>query len=60
MRACHVKPTSGHMGIKQTVHRVTEHFFWKGVTKDVEYIVRNCSVATLPFLRMDKCESKQK
>ena len=47
MRVCHVEPTSGHMGIKRTVHRVTERFFWKGVTKDVEYMVRNCSVATL-------------
>ena len=44
---CHVEPTSSHMGIKRTVHRVTERFFWKGVTKDVEYMVRNCSVATL-------------
>ena len=47
MRACHVEPTSGHMGIKRTVHRVTEHFFLKGVTKDMEYMVRNCSVAAL-------------
>ena len=39
MRACHVDPTSGHMGVKRTTHRVTERFFWKGVTKDIERMV---------------------
>ena len=29
MRACHVEPTSGHMGMKRTIHRITERFFWK-------------------------------
>lgn len=37
--ACHVDPTSGHMGIKKTVARVKERFTWKGVIKDVEAIV---------------------
>ena len=30
MRACHVEPTAGHMGIKRTIHRISERFFWKG------------------------------
>ena len=64
MRACHVEPTSGHMGIKRTVHGVTECFFWKGVTKDVECMVRNfcsytCLLVPLRFLLMGKCESKR-
>ena len=45
MRACHVEPTSGHMGMKRTIHRITERFFWKGVTKDVEHMVRTVYVS---------------
>ena len=41
MRACHVEPTSGHMGIKHTVCHISECFFWKGLNKDVEHMVRN-------------------
>ena len=37
--ACHVDPTSGHMGIRKTVARVKERFTWKGVYKDVEAVV---------------------
>ena len=36
MRAFHVEPASGHMGIS-TVCCITECFFWKGITKDVEH-----------------------
>ena len=32
-------PTSGHMGTKRTLSRITERFFWPGVTKDVENLV---------------------
>ena len=39
LKACHVDPTSGHMGVKKTTYRVTERFFWKGVTKDVANLV---------------------
>lgn len=41
IHACHADPTSGHMGVKRTANRVTERFFWKGVTKDVEKFVRH-------------------
>ena len=41
MRACHVEPTSGHMGIKRTVYHISECFFWKGLNKDVEHMVSN-------------------
>ena len=39
MQACHSDPTSGHMGVKRTIFRITERFFWKGVTHDVEKFV---------------------
>ncbi len=38
-KSCHVDPTSGHLGIKKTLSRITERFMWPGVTKDVEMLV---------------------
>ena len=37
--ACHEDPTSGHMGTKRTLARITERFIWPGVTKDVQELV---------------------
>ena len=37
--ACHVDPTSGHMGIRKMMARIKERFTWKGVYRDVEAIV---------------------
>ena len=37
--ACHVDPTSGHMGVKKTVARIRERFAWKGILHDVQQIV---------------------
>ena len=39
--ACHVHPTSGHLGVKKTIARVKERFTWKGVVEDVKNIVSN-------------------
>ena len=42
MRACHAEPTSGHYYGHKTYHlyRITARFFWKGLTKDVDHMVR--------------------
>ena len=40
LQACHVDPTSGHMGVKRTVRRIGERFHWHGLYKDVEEMVR--------------------
>ena len=37
--SCHVDVTSGHMGLKKTLARITERFAWKGMTEDVKRIV---------------------
>lgn len=37
--SCHKHPTSGHMGTKKTLARITERFMWPGVTKDVYQLV---------------------
>jgi len=33
--ACHRDATSGHMGTKKTLARITKKFMWPGVAKDV-------------------------
>jgi len=47
MTAYHVEPTSGHIGIKGAVYRFSERFFWKGLNKDVEQMVRNSILSGL-------------
>ncbi len=47
LRACHMDPTSGHMGVKRTVYRIEERFYWKGVIKDVEHTVSFINIATM-------------
>ena len=37
--ACHIDPTSGHMGKKKTIARIRERFAWKGIIKDVQQMV---------------------
>ena len=34
LKACHVDPMSGHMGVKQTLNRISERFIWPGMVKD--------------------------
>ena len=38
----HCDATSGHMGIKKTLARITEWYIWAGVAKDVCSLVSNC------------------
>ena len=45
--SCHRDSTSGHVGLKRTVARITECFIWPGVVKDVENVVRG---KTLPSM----------
>ena len=39
LRACHMDPTAGHLGVKKTVCRISERFMWKGIVKDVKSMV---------------------
>lgn len=38
-KACHNDKTSGHLGFRKTLARITERFAWKGVSKDAKEIV---------------------
>ena len=39
IKVCHSDATSGHLGFKKTMSRVTERFTWYGMTKDIEAVV---------------------
>ena len=39
LRSCHMDPTSGHLGMKKTVSRISERFWWRGIVKDVKEMV---------------------
>ena len=49
MKACHVDPTSGHMGVKRTLSRISERFIWPGMVKDVNDTVRHATYNFLSF-----------
>ena len=38
-KACQADPTSGHLGFRKMLARLTERFTWKGVSKDAKEIV---------------------
>ena len=40
LRACHVDPTAGHMGVNKTICKISERFMWKGIVNDVKNLVR--------------------
>ena len=39
----HSSPTGGHAGRDATIKKLQQMFYWKGLTKDVQQHVRNCS-----------------
>lgn len=51
LEECHDEPTSGHVGIAKTKHRVLQRYFWPGVSKDVINYVNGCDVCK-------QCKSK--
>ncbi|KAL5494269.1 hypothetical protein EMCRGX_G015566 [Ephydatia muelleri] len=42
--ACHIDPTSGHMGKTRTLYRIKERFMWHGMVKDVVNLLSKCDV----------------
>lgn len=48
---------SGHMGITRTMDRITAHFHWPGLKKDVQKYCRECQ--TCQYLSKDKTKQKQ-
>lgn len=44
--ACHSDKTSGHFGVKKTIGRIAERFYWRGMYKQVSEMVR-CTLVQL-------------
>lgn len=38
----HDEPTAGHMGVRKTLHRIRQRYYWPGWKKDVCQYVRAC------------------
>ena len=43
LEMCHSDPTSGHFEVKKIFNQVRERFYWKGMFKDAEEMVRSHS-----------------
>ena len=41
LEMCHSDRTPEHFGVKKTFNRVRERFYWKGMFKDAEELVRS-------------------
>ena len=59
-QSCYVDPTSGHLGIKKTLSRITERFMWPGVSKDVELLVSKHLKRVWYVIVIDSCIYSEK
>ena len=39
LEACHSDVTSGHFGITKTCKRLTERFYWRGITNQAKDLI---------------------
>ena len=44
LSAAHDKPFSGHIGTRRTLYRLTQSFYWPGVSRDVTKYCKSCEV----------------
>src|SRR6218665_2082352 len=44
LTVAHKYSTSGHLGAKKTLDRLTRHFYWVGIGKAVRTFCRSCDV----------------
>ena len=44
VREAHAGGLSGHFGEKRTLELLKEHFYWKGMIKDVHRVLERCAV----------------
>jgi Integrase zinc binding domain/Integrase core domain len=38
----HDHPTAGHFGIEATYNKISQHYYWKGMKKDIEEYIKSC------------------
>lgn len=44
LKECHDDPVSGHLGMKKSILRARQHYFWPSLIKDVKEHVRKCDI----------------
>ena len=44
LASCHDEPTKVHAGFRRTEELTKQHFWWKGMGKDIQAYVRSCTV----------------
>lgn len=44
MQTLHASGLGGHSGVKVTLHRVSQYFFWPTLAKDIKHFVAECDV----------------
>ena len=42
LNLAHDTPTSGHLGINKTYHKILDHFYWPGLKSDVSQFCKSC------------------
>lgn len=47
LQESHYHPTASHFGIRKTINRVKERYFWPGLARDVTSYVRSCEICTM-------------
>ena len=48
--SCHSHSTLGHFGIRKTLARISERFYWPGMTKDILEMVLLANVFIMILL----------
>jgi len=39
---CHDSPIAGHLGVRKTINRLSQRYFWPGMYRDAKHHVRHC------------------
>lgn len=39
---CHDQPTSGHLGVRKTLSKVRQSYYWPGLQRDVRHYISGC------------------
>jgi hypothetical protein len=44
LRLAHEIPMAGHGGVRKTMDRISKHFWWPGIMKDVQSFCKSCHI----------------
>ena len=40
----HASPLANHLGFDKCLYRITQHYYWKGLAKDLRQFIRSCDI----------------